>query len=270
MTTDRIGDVDGVVYLSLDWGIAWSYKGAKYPTVDCWAWATSNPLVILNYIDKLRKNGLLPVLYSYGANQAFIKLIESFFIEKPIIKVAQSLELIHQEISKEYNFHENKIYRIGPPSTVGYYQSLEDIGIDPLNNFDTSIKQILIIMGQTGSGKTRITNRLKEQGWYVVDERQGDQIVRLSKINSQVIKDFETLVRTHPRLVIDSENARASDRQVFIDIAVKYGIKYLVGWVSRPSSYHYSKSPPVPEEVLQNFTNRLEIPTIENGGFRLL
>jgi len=261
----------GIVYLSLDWGIAWNYKGYKFPTAKCWTWCTNDQKIIIDYISKLKSMGLLPVLYSYGVDIDFIKIIESFFTTVPIIEVGESLEIIHAKIIKKYNSSltiGHKVYRIGPPSTIGIYQSLEDIKIDPSNTFNKVPPQLLILMGQTGSGKSRFCSRLQQEGWLVIDEHLADQIKRLAKTDSKVIRDFELSLTKHTHIVIDSDNPRLADRQVFIDLATKYNIKYVIGWITRPSYYYYFGNSLVPEEVLQNYALNLEDPG--DNGFRLI
>jgi len=256
---------NGVVYMSLDAGISWNFRGLKYPTDDCWTWCTTDQSQIINYVNNLWLVGLIPIFYSFGATYHIVKVIRSFFKPQPLVFINNSLDKIHQQVLKECKFIEDyKIFNIGPTSLIATNYNLEDINIDPLHKLDHQTPQLLILMGQPGNGKTTLANRLVKKGWIVIDDKNAAQIQRLASTNSQIYVNFEILISTakskNLKIVIDGENARFNDRQIFIDTAKKYHLLYLIGWVTKPSYYHYNGQRNIPSEILDHYHSLLEAP----------
>lgn len=292
----------GIVYMSLDCGIAWNYLGGKYPTLQTWTWCVSDPKQITNYIDGLWANGLLPVFYTAGAKPDVIEKMVSYLKYDPPVFVSMPLEMVNPLITSSWSEGTKSVissnpllpkigitvvdaphlYRIGPKSSIGCLYTLENLGFDPLETFNVAEPQLLILVGQPGCGKSTIAGRLAERGWYVIDENKAASIRRAStSARSKIFSNFKDLIAGIGRpdttmpgklgVVIDCTNPQFQQRRIYASVAEAVGVKYIVGWVTRPGYYYNAeREHEIKEIALRTYAASLEQPSSAERAFRLV
>lgn len=282
---NNIPKFKSIIYFSLDLGIIWSPKGYEYPIKD-WVWCSQYNNFIVDYIQILYNNNILPVFYGNKIKYEIVLQVYDCFVNKlaPLIFLGMPLEILNLELlhktnkytSIEYikfeNTIENGIYRLGPWSSVGINLDYEHIGINQDRIIDKINKQtILILMGQSLSGKTYLANKMSKKGWCHIKSSIVAQIQNSFTRNSKIIQDLIILIKSlkqeksfYKGIVIDAENAKYSERKIFEDLAKEYDVDYIVGIITKPG-YIYNEPSKKLNIILENYSKNLELPENENN-----
>ena len=285
----------GIVYFCLDFGLVWSSIGEKVPDINTYVWCVKNKNDMINYINKLWDINLVPIFYGEKIKLDVVDEILSNFTIQPPTFVGISIETLHNLISKSWTFNQIdninvdqttipncniilsdilSIYRFGPHSLIGVEAKIENIGFDPLYNFNYE-KIILILVGQQGSGKSTIAKKLEEKGWYIINEKDAASIRRASESSkSKIMDQFRTLlsnINNFKGIVIDSTNGKSSHRKIYINEAKKLNVGYIVGWITRPGWYfNNQRDIKIPPQALSLYTKNFEIPKEDENVIRLV
>lgn len=246
---------------SLDDGLTWNPCGRNHPKPNSirettsqkgilyylgWTWCHPD---IVEYVKNLPKHGFYPVFYTEEKkhNPAIDEIMSYFsgmnipvYIGEDIYQIKEKLKL-----SAEVNIPILPSYPLTGFDRSGRTPSpdfdLENIGVSPflgngyftkLNKDPKSVPDIIILMGQPGSGKTQLSRRLvSEYNFIHLDE---DQCARIRKNPDQFLPTLSQMKSKSQRCVLDSTNRSRDHRKIYIDIALKHGFTYVIGWLTRP------------------------------------
>lgn len=99
------------------------------------------------------------------------------------------------------------------------------------SNFETYVPtaKVVIMMGNPGSGKTTVSKRLESEGFirYSQDEHKG----KLDKVGLK--KEMEKELQQGNSIVLDATHSSEKNRQVWIDLADKCSVNYVILWCVR-------------------------------------
>lgn len=107
--------------------------------------------------------------------------------------------------------------------------------VDPIEAFGSNSETIspddgvIIMMGNPGSGKTTLSRRLEDEGRirFSQDEYGG-------KLNTKTIKsEMEHHLKEGQSIIIDATHSSAKNRAVWIDLAKKCDVTYVILWCVR-------------------------------------
>lgn len=241
---------------SLDDGITWNPCGRNHPKPNSikdtttqnginyylgWTWCHPG---IVEYVKNLSTHGFYPVFYTEEKkHNPAIDEIMSYFPEMHIpLYIGENVYQVEEKVRQSQMINiPDKLIPILPnyPST-GLDFDLENMGVSPflnngyfakLNEDVKSVPDIIILMGQPGSGKSQLSRKLaSEYNFIYVDE---DQCAKIRKDADQFLPILSQM-KNHRRCVFDSTNRSREHRKSYIDIALKYGFTYIIGWMTRP------------------------------------
>lgn len=283
----------GVVFMSLDSGIAWSIVGERYPSSKKWTWCVSDSSLIISYIDQLWDNNLLPILHSQNAEIDVINEMLSEFKTLPPTFTGVNLNALRCLVFNSWS--EQRMLSLCNLPSIGYIidknPSIHQIGtseptlgpnLSMLNILHLDIlrdikeHQLLVLVGQEGSGRSDVLLRLEALGWYVFNSKQSAEIERALP-NSERISRLKDLIAnigkesslTRFGFVVDTSNPTHKNRSFYMRIAKECKVKASVGWITYPGYFtkDYIK---VPDFVLKNYTETLEIPSSEENVIRII
>jgi hypothetical protein len=286
----------GIVYISLDFGIAWNYLGGKLPTADVWTWCSVDTEKVTTYVDKtLVESGFFPIFYTQTTSKEYANRLCSHFTTKPPVFIGINLDLVHQLIIGSWaglpssilerlppinTKFEDKLtfFNVGPenPSFINYTADDLNIGV---KNKELLVKtpQLLVLMGQPGSGKTTTAKYFLDNGWIVIDEKTAQKMRRST--TGKDSRNFYNLVSqigvpgsiSQSGVVVDCTNPKKETRDFYIEFAKKAGKSFVIGWITRPGFYFNQLRPvSVPMQALYYYAKHLEPPTSQDMGVRLV
>lgn len=279
----------GIMYLSLDCGIIWSYVGDKYPQIGTWIWCFEDSNQIISYINSLWEYGIIPIMYSEGVDMELVDKILSYFIIPPPTIIGLTLEALHQIIMDSWIINTREvslsrlsiphmgykiipdphIYKIGPHTNIEAKHNITDIKLQskPLN----IAPHLLILMGQPGCDIYDICKFYINNGWIIINEAKAG-CIRRSTCSSVATKFGDLIAKigiSIKGVIIACPNPKQSQRNIYIQIAKNANIPYKVGWITKPGWFNYRKKQIIPE-LLTIYTSNLELPNMSENAFRLI
>ncbi len=258
-------NIDKVYILNVDYGIAWNYKGGKYPISGSWFWSSDTTP---KCIDNLTENNNLCILQSDFKNskeaidemQISLKKYIHAIIGIPIYVLAN---IINNRTSFNMILVLKDVY---PIITIPKITNYEGYNIEEVpwlhNNVNiTSEKKLLIMMGQECSGKTTYARTLLNKGYLIISEPIASSIRRKNKIFVNILK--EALINNKKGVVIDTTNPLHQGRLTYVDIAKELNIPSLILWVSRPGyKFNNMNNQKIPETILNIYSKNIQTPDL--------
>lgn len=213
----NFGDMDGVMLIDIDSGLAWSPKGKEHSQPDKdsgWVWGNPNEDVIINYINNLytdtwekngkEKKGYIPILYSKSTKNETKEAIVQMEIDleyRPFIIIGVSLEEVENLVSEHFSKRNKHLFLnddydfVTIPKMSKEYEglNLDDLGLSASDNYpDPAPHKIGILIGQQGSGKSDYCNFLQEKGYIIIDEKEAGKI--RNRTTKKAITNFKELI----------------------------------------------------------------------------